>query len=155
MFEPTADWWEIIFRVSLLYLFLLTFLRISGKRELGQLGPMDLLTMLLIAETVSPALTAEDDSLTTAMIASGTLFILTIAMATATYFSRIVERVVEGAPRVLVRAGVLDDDVQRAERITDSELEAAMRKQGLRSLAQVDEAVVETDGQISFLKRNE
>jgi uncharacterized membrane protein YcaP (DUF421 family) len=62
----TAEWWEIIVRVVAVYIFLMVLVRISGKRQLGQLAPMDLLTILLVSETVSPALTADDDTLTAA-----------------------------------------------------------------------------------------
>lgn len=155
MFELTADWWELIVRVSLIYVFLAVLLRLSGKRELGQLGPLDLLTMLLISETVSPALTAGDDSVTAAMIASATLVVLTVALAAAMYASRFIERVVDGEPRLLVNDGQLLRKAARAERITKSELEAALRKQGLTSLDEVETAFVETDGEISFVKREQ
>jgi uncharacterized membrane protein YcaP (DUF421 family) len=150
----SADWWELIVRVSLIYVFLAVLLRLSGKREIGQLGPLDLLTILLLSETVSPALTAQDDSVTAGMIASGTLVVLTVLMAAGTYGSRRFERVVDGEPRLLVVRGELLQDAARAERITDNELQAALRKQGLTSLEDVEAAYVETDGQISFIKRS-
>jgi uncharacterized membrane protein YcaP (DUF421 family) len=153
MFEMTAEWWEPIVRVTIIYVFLLVLLRLSGKREVGQLGPMELLTILLISETVSPALTAEDSSVSAAMLASGTLIVLTFLIALVTYLSRALERVIEGAPRALVEAGELKPATLRAERITDAELHASLRKQGLRSLDQVEEATVESDGQITFIKK--
>lgn len=155
MFEMTTDWWQIIVRVALIYVFLLVLLRVAGKREIGQLGPMELLTMLLISETVSPALTDEDTSVSAAMIASGTLVALTLLIAMATYASRRMERAVEGQPRTLVERGNVNRAVMRSERITEGELESALRKQGLRSVAQVEEATVEADGQISFIKRGD
>jgi len=153
MFEMTADWWEVVVRVAVLYAFLLVLLRISGKREIGQLGPLELLTMLLISETVSPALTAEDASVTAAMIAAGTLLVLSILVAVATYASRPVERLIEGQPRRLVSGGTLDPAARRAERITDTDIAAALRKQGLRSLSQVEEATVEANGEITLIER--
>ncbi len=155
MFEMTAEWWEPIVRVTIIYVFLLVLLRLSGKREVGQLGPMELLTILLISETVSPALTAEDSSVSAAMLASGTLIVLTVLIAVVTYLSRAFERVIEGAPRALVQAGQLNRATLRAERITDADLQASLRKQGLRSLDQVEEATVENDGQITYIKKEE
>ena len=152
MFEMTADWWQVIVRVSTIYLFLLVVLRVAGKREIGQLGPLELLTMLLISETVSPALTAEDDSVTTAMIASGTLVVLTVLIAAGTYASSKLERLIEGEPRVVFENRELKADVMRGERITRSELDSALRKQGLRSLDQVEKATVEPNGELSFIQ---
>lgn len=153
MFDPTIDWWEPIVRVSMLWIFLLVLLRLSGKREIGQLGPMELLTMLLISETVSPALTAGDESVTTAMIASGTLVALTLGLALATYRSKAVERAAEGQARPLLRDGQLDRGTLRAERITQGEIETALRKAQLRTLDEVDYAFVEPDGQITFIPK--
>lgn len=152
MFEMTADWWQVIVRVSTIYLFLLVVLRVAGKREIGQLGPLELLTMLLISETVSPALTAEDDSVTTAMIASGTLVVLTVLIAAGTYASSKLERLIEGEPRVVFENRELKADVMRGERITRPELDSALRKQGLRSLDQVEKATVEPNGELSFIQ---
>jgi uncharacterized membrane protein YcaP (DUF421 family) len=153
MFETTIDWWEPIVRVSILWLFLLVLLRVSGKREIGQLGPMELLTMLLISETVSPALTAGDESVPTAMIASTTLVVLAVALAVATYLSKTVERAAEGTARPLVREGQVEQRAQRAERITDQELATALRKAQLRGLEDVEAAFVEPDGQITFIPK--
>lgn len=153
MFEMTADWWEIIVRVVAVYIFLMVLVRVSGKRQLGQLAPMDLLTILLVSETVSPALTADDDSLTAGGIAAGTLFVLTFVFAVVTYRLRWFERVTEGTPSVLIRDGTLDTEVMASERITTQELETALRAHGVTSLAEVTLAMVETSGEISLIKR--
>lgn len=153
MFEMTADWWEIIFRVTAIYLFLLILVRVSGKRQLGQLAPMDLLTVLLVSETVSPALTAGDDTLTAGALAAGTLFALTVLVALLTFRSRWFERVTEGTPEVLITDGQLDPKVMAAERITMQELDTALRKNGIGALGDVTLAMVEPSGEISFIKR--
>ena len=66
MFTNTTPLAEIVVRVVAVYTALLVMVRIAGKREIGEFGPLDLLGMLLLSETVSPALTAEDSSLTAA-----------------------------------------------------------------------------------------
>jgi uncharacterized membrane protein YcaP (DUF421 family) len=81
------------------------------------------------------------------------LLVLTVALATATYASRRFERVVEGRPRPLVRDGVLDTTTLRSERITDQELGTALRKAQLRGIDEVESAVVETDGQMTFIPK--
>ncbi len=153
MFAMTADWWEIIVRVVAAYAFLLVLMRISGKRQLGQLTPMDLLTVLLISETVSPALTASDDSLTAGALASGTLFGLALVVAAVTYRSALAERVLEGTPALLIQDGVLRPEVMARERITAQELEIALRRAGIQSIESVLLGMVEPDGDITFIKR--
>ncbi|MGK2964303.1 MAG: DUF421 domain-containing protein [Tepidiformaceae bacterium] len=151
MFELATPWWELILRVTVIYCALLFLLRLSGKRQLGQLTPMDLLTMLLVSETVSPALTAGDDSVPGGLIAAATLVGISVAIAGASYRSRRFEKAVEGTPVVVVRDGVIDRRVMRRERITDTELQIALRQQGIRDIADVRLAVVEPSGEISCL----
>jgi uncharacterized membrane protein YcaP (DUF421 family) len=153
MFEFTIPWWEPVVRVALLYTFLLVMVRLTGRRQMAQLTPMDLLTMLLVAETVSPALTGGDDSVSAAAVAAGTLFALTVLMAWLTYSNRTFERLTEGVARTLAKDGNIDQRVMRGERITLQELETALRKSGLQSVTDIDSAIVEPDGQITFSPR--
>lgn len=151
MFEVSASWWEPIVRVALVYSFLLAMVRLSGKRQLAQLAPMDLLTMLLVSETVSPALTAGDDSLVAAAVAASTLFGLTFVMARLAYASPTFERLTEGSPAVLVRNGQVQRETLERERITGQELATALRKAGHTSLEEISTAVVEPGGEITFI----
>ena len=153
MFEPTANLFEILVRVFVVYAVVLLLLRLSGKRQLGQLTPMDLLTMLLISETVSPALTAGDVSLTTGLVAATTLVALTLGIAVLTHRFPRFERAVEGLPATLITAGVLDTKVMKSERITGQELLTALRRQGLETIENVALATVETDGEITVVKQ--
>jgi len=105
---------EVIVRVTVIYVFLMVLLRFSGKKEIGQLEPMDLLTMLLISETVSPALTASDDSVTVAGVASGTLIGLTVIFSHLTFRSRTMENVVQGKRAVLIKNGKVIERVLRS-----------------------------------------
>ena len=95
MFAPTAHLWEIVVRTLVVYAGLYALLRVSGKRGLSELAPMDLLTMLILSETVSPALTRGDDSLLAAFTAAGTLLALTVGVEWSTTrwpgFARVVE----------------------------------------------------------------
>lgn len=152
MFEMTEDWWEIIVRVVLVYVGLLVLVRLSGKRQLGQLAPMDLLTLLLVSETVSAALTGEDSSVTGGMLAAGTLFVLTFIIAVLAYRFRGFETVSEGTPRVLIQDGRLNEEVMASERITVQELGTALRMNGVSVIDDVMLAMVEPSGAISFIK---
>lgn len=151
MFELAVSWWEPIVRVAIIYAALHVALRLTGKRQMGQITPMDLLTILLVAEAVSPALTGGDDSVSTGLIAAGTLFAITAFLSVLTYRSRFLERWMEGKPAVLYANGKLDRRVMAMERITEQEIETSLRKNGHASLDDVRIAVVEPSGEISFV----
>ena len=151
MLEPTTPLLEIVLRVTVLYLALVGMVRVAGKREIGQLAPLDLLAMLILSETISPALTAQDDSLPAALTAAATLLLLTAGMGRLAYHSRRVERFIEGRPVDLVRDGRLVEEAARSERVTRQELESALRRGGVDTLADVERAVVEPNGEITVV----
>jgi uncharacterized membrane protein YcaP (DUF421 family) len=144
---------EIVARVLLTYLGLYVLVRLSGKKEIGQLGPMDLLAMLILSETVSPALTAQDTSVVASWTAAATLLATGVCIDWWTHSSRAAERWIEGRPLVIIDRGVVRRALMGRLRITDQELEAALRAQGLESPSQVKRAVVETTGHITVVKQ--
>ncbi len=146
---------EIVGRVAVVYIALTVLLRISGRREMSELRPMDLLTMLLISETVSPALTGGDQSLAGGLLAVVTLIGLSVATSVLTYRSRRAERLLEGSAVLLIRDGVVDPRVMRRFRITDADLRAALRQNGHQDIDEVARAYVESDGKISVLAKDE
>jgi uncharacterized membrane protein YcaP (DUF421 family) len=143
----------VVLRVAIVYFALLVLVRLGGKREIGQLGPLELLAMLILSETVSPALTAEDTSLTASLTASATLLLLTGIVGRLKYRSRRIERWLDGGPVVLVRDGKLIAAGMRKERITQAELDEALRRNGLEKVDEVALAVAEQDGEINVVKR--
>ena len=151
MLTASIPLWEVVVRVVAIYVALLVMVRISGKREIGSLGPMDFMAMLLLSETVSPALTAQDTSLSASLVAAATLIGLSSAVAFLSYRFRGFERVVEGTPSVVIEHGRVDVAVCRAERISDQELATALRKEGVTSADQVDLAVVEPTGRVTVI----
>lgn len=153
MIETTTPLLEVIARVAVLYVALMLLLRFAGKREVGQLSPLDLLAMLLLAETVSPALTGQDRSVTASLTAAATLLALTAGVGWLTHRFPRAERWIDGAPAVIARDGRVLERAMRDERITPRELESALRKQGLETVGEVRLAVVEPDGSISVVPR--
>lgn len=154
MWLPHTDPLAIVIRVATLYLGLLCMIRLAGKREVGQLTPIDLLGMLLLSETVSPALTASDPSVGGALLAAAALLAISVGVSRIAYHWPRSERWIEGSPTALVEAGSLIPEAARAERITRAELEAALRRHGLARLDQVHEACVETNGEITIVPRS-
>jgi uncharacterized membrane protein YcaP (DUF421 family) len=149
---PLATLAEIAGRVIIIYVALLALLRISGRRELAELTPMELLTMLLISETVSPALTGGDESVVGGLVAATTLIGLTVLSSVLVFRSRTAERVIEGKSSVLIRHGRVDEKVLRSERITNDELHAKLHQHGVLSVRDVAYAFIEADGDITIIK---
>lgn len=142
---------ETVLRVVVVYLFVLAGLRVLGKREFGQLAPMELVVLLLVPELVSQALVREDFSLTNALVAVATLFVLVYVVSLLTFANDKLEQLIEGTPAVLVQHGRLVTANLNKERVTPSEIFSEMRKAGLEELSQVKWAVLEDDGKISIV----
>jgi uncharacterized membrane protein YcaP (DUF421 family) len=155
MFENQTPLLEVVVRVSLIYVALMVFVRFAGKREVGQLGPLDFLAMLLLSETVSPALTAQDTSLTAAVVAAVTLLVLTAVVGRLTYHSPLLERLIDGTPVRIIADGSVVEDALRRERISPQELAIALRKEGVESPRDVEAAYVEPTGRVTVLRKRE
>jgi len=142
---------DTVLRVIILYLAIVIGLRFLGKREFGQLSPVELVSLLLIPELVSQAAIGEDYSITNGLIAVFTLLSLVFITSTVMHLFPRLESAVSGQPAVLVAHGRLLDDVLNRERISPDEIFAAMRRSGLDRLEQVRWAVLEGDGTISLV----
>jgi uncharacterized membrane protein YcaP (DUF421 family) len=156
MFETTiATVLSVMVRVAVVYFVLLFLMRASGRRTMSDVTPMDIMVMLLVSETVSPALTAGDDSLTVGLAAAATL----IGIATATSFlvfrSRRAEQLISGSTQLLIKDGRVDADVLRRYRITDEDLDMALHQGGVLHVGEVRRAYVEADGEITVVKARE
>jgi uncharacterized membrane protein YcaP (DUF421 family) len=150
---PETNLLEIVLRVVVVYVSLSVLLRLGGKRQFGELTPLDFLTVLLLSETVSPALTRQDTSLHAALVAAGTLVGLTILVDRLTFRFRRLERVIEGKAAILVRDGKVLEAVRRREHITMDEIQSALREHGVEDVQEVRRAYVEPRGGITVLKR--
>jgi uncharacterized membrane protein YcaP (DUF421 family) len=142
---------ETVIRVFVIYIFILIGLRILGKREFGQLSPLELVSLLMIPEIVTTALTREDHSLTNALIGVSTLFSLVFLTSVIMQWSRKAEQLIAGKPAVLVYDGQYIAENMNRERITPDEIFTEMHKSGLETLEQVKWAVLEPDGKISIV----
>lgn len=142
---------EIIARIIVIYLFIFIGFRVLGKREFSELAPMELVTLLLIPELASQALSGQDYSLTNSLVGIATIFLLTYAISIFTHVSRRFETVVTGSPTVLAHHGKLIQENLNRERISPDELYNQIRMSGLEGLDQVRWAVLESDGKISIV----
>lgn len=142
---------ETVWRVAVIYLFLMVALRTMGKRDVGRLAPMELVILLLIPELVSQGLIREDFSITNAIIGVSALLGLAFLTSVITFMSKPIAHLTEGKPTVLVQHGFLVPEHMSRERISPDEVLAQMHKTGLEHMAQVKWGILETDGTISFV----
>ena len=144
---------DAVLRVVVIYLLIVIGLRVMGKREFGQLSPLELVTLLLIPEIVSNAIQGQHFSLTHATVALATLFTLVFLTSILSARSARFQKLLDGSPRVLVSDGKLIAANLMAERVTADEVMGEMRKAGFDDLAQIRWAILETDGKISIVPR--
>src|SRR5947208_9550945 len=101
MWTLSVAWWELVLRSLIVYVFLVALLRLTGKRQVGQLSPFDLVLLLVLSNAVQNSMNAGDNSLIGGLISAATLIALNYVVALATYRSKSVEALVEGRPQVL------------------------------------------------------
>ncbi len=146
---------EIVLRTSVIYLFILIGLRLVGKREVGQMTLLDLVFILLISNSVQNAMTGPDTSLTGGLAAALTLLVLNVVITRLIYRSRKLSKLVEGSPVMLVHSGELLAGNLEKEKISRDELQQALREHGIADFSEIHLAVLEIDGSISFIKKDE
>jgi len=146
---------EIMLRTGVIYLLVLIGVRLSGKREVGQMTPFDLTLLLLLSNSVQNAMTGPDTSLAGGAVAASTLLILNYVVANLSGSSRKLRRVIEGQPSLLIHDGKVIQSHMAREHVSMDELHRALREHGISSCDQVALAVLEVDGSISCLKYDE
>ena len=149
MFNMAIPWWEFILRGVVVYGFLLILLRITGKRQVGQLAPFDLVLLLVLSNAVQNSMNGGDNSLVGGLVSATTL----VALGFATFRSKRLEAIVEGRPQVLVHNGQLYEDVMAKSQLTHHELDAALRQAGCSHIGECHSAILENNGAISVTAR--
>jgi len=153
MWSPTLPWWEFVLRGVIVYVFLLLILRITGKRQTGQLAPFDLVLLLVLSNAVQNAMNGGDNSVLGGLMSATTLIALHYCVALMTFKSKTLEAWIEGTPRTLIHNGVLNEEVMRSELLTRHELAAALRAAGCADLEHIHAATLENNGQITVSLR--
>jgi uncharacterized membrane protein YcaP (DUF421 family) len=153
MFHLGVPVLEKILRPILVYVFLVVGLRLAGKRELAQLNPFDLVVLLTLSNTVQNAIIGDDTSVTGGLLGAATLLLVNYAVVRFLYTHERFERLVEGDADVLVDDGRIVRRSLKRNLISRTDLEAAAHRQGFASLADVQRAVMEASGTITFVGR--
>jgi uncharacterized membrane protein YcaP (DUF421 family) len=144
---------EKILRPLVVYMFLIIALRLAGKRELAQLNPFDLVVLLTLSNTVQNAIIGDDNSVTGGLIGAATLLIINYFVVRVLYGHAKLDQLIEGKEDVLIEKGKVLKSHLNDELISLPELEAAAHRQGFAHLSEVERAVLEPGGTISFIAK--
>jgi uncharacterized membrane protein YcaP (DUF421 family) len=142
---------EKILRPAIIYVFLVAGLRLAGKRELAQLNPFDLVVLLTLSNTVQNAIIGDDVTVTGGIIGASTLLAINYFVVRFLYGHQKLDRLIEGEADALIDQGNVNAATLKRDAVTLPELKAAAHRQGFASLDEVERAVLEPGGIISFI----
>jgi uncharacterized membrane protein YcaP (DUF421 family) len=146
MFHLPLPVLEKILRPMIVYLFLVVFLRLFGKRELAQLNPFDLVVLLSLSNTVQNAMIGDDNSVSGGVIGAFSLLAINWVLTRMLFKSPKLSTVLEGTETVLIRHGVVDWEAAKREALTELELRSVLHKQGFNNFDEVEKCVLEPNG---------
>jgi uncharacterized membrane protein YcaP (DUF421 family) len=146
---------DIAIRAAIIFVFIFALTRTVGRRELNSLEPFDLILLVVLGDLIQQGVTQSDYSLTGAVIAIATIGLLTVLFSYLSFRFRKLRPVLEGEPIVLVEQGEPIERNLRRQRLTIEEVQAEARLAQVGSLEDVRWAILETDGQISFVANDD
>lgn len=155
MWQTDFHWWGFVLRAAIVYFFLLALLRLTGKRQVGQLAPFDLVLLLVLSNAVQNAMNGGDNSVTGGILSAGTLVAINFLVGVLTYRSKRIEALVEGRPVILIHNGRIDHKALRSVQMTMHELEASLRSEGHAGPEDVHFAMLENNGHITVVAKRE
>jgi uncharacterized membrane protein YcaP (DUF421 family) len=155
MWSISFPWWHLLIRSVVVYVAVLMLLRLGGKRQVGQLNVAQFAALLLISNAVQNSMNGGDNSITGGLISAAVLILLSYVFSFLTYHSKDWENFIQGSPTLLIHHGRLIHSNLRAELMSIRELRVLLRKQGVQDLADVEEAVLESDGFISITRKSD
>ena len=153
MWNISLPWWEFVLRGFIIYTFLIVILRATGKRQIGQMSPFDLVLLLVLSNAVQNSMNGGDNSVTGGIILSITLDSANWITGKITFSSKKAERLIEGAPQVLVHDGRVYEQALADAQLTRHELMAAIRNEGYTDLSEIRAVILENDGSISVIPK--
>jgi uncharacterized membrane protein YcaP (DUF421 family) len=145
---------DIVLRAIVLYAFIVLVMRVIGRRELSSMTPFDLVLLIVLGDAIQQGLTQDDYSVTGAILAVATIASLQVFTSYLSFRSSRARKVLEGEPIVVVDHGEIVQHNLKRERMTEDEVAEEMRQQQIGSLDEVDWAIIESNGSISFIKKS-
>ncbi|HET6905317.1 MAG TPA: YetF domain-containing protein [Rhodanobacteraceae bacterium] len=152
MFTLGVPAWELVCRAAIVYVALLVFIRISGKRTVGELSIFDLIVVIVLGSAVRTALLGDDQSVPGGLLVVATLLFLDFISAYLVARSRKMERLLDGKPVLIARDGVVFHDVLKRCNVPAGTFEGVLRKHDMKT-EQIGQAILEANGSITLCKR--
>ncbi len=146
---------DIVLRATAMFAILYLLLRLLGKRELSQLTPFEMVVLVVMGDLIQQGVTHNDYSVTGAALAIVTFAFWGLVLSWLSYLSPWAEKLLDGRPRVIIREGELLGDALRRDRLTRAEVESEMRLAGIASMKEVAWAILEPQGKISFIRKDD
>jgi uncharacterized membrane protein YcaP (DUF421 family) len=141
---------EIVIRALVVFFFLWTVTRVAGRTTLGELSTFDLLLYVTMGDLVQQAVTQQDYSVTSAFLAVGVFTLLTVALSYSSWKWPKLSPFVDGSPVPIIEGGKMLPEAMKGQRLSFSDLATAARQQGIRRISDIEVAVLEADGRMSF-----
>ena len=149
MFDMSVPWWELVARGFVVYVFLIALLRLTGKRQIGQLSPFDLVLLLILSNAVQNSMNAGDNSLVGGLISATTLVAVNYLVGLIAFKSKKLEAIIEGRPQVLIHQGKLYEEVMNEAKLTRQELDSTLRQSGYFEIKDIKLAILENNGSVT------
>lgn len=153
LFIPDASLLEMIIRGSVLYIVIFFIIRFIPNRQVGGVGMNDLLLIVLVASAATNALAGDHKSITNGIVLVGTIIFWSYVFNWLGYRVEFMHRIFQPRPKQLIKDGEMLQDNMQKELITEEELKGKLRRQGVTDVKVVQEAHVESDGQVSVVKK--
>jgi len=144
---------DIAIRSAVIFVFIYVLMRIVGRRELSSLEPFDLILLVVLGDSVQQAVTQDDYSVTGAVIVVATIALLQVSVSYLNFKVPRLRPILDGEPIVIVQDGKVIEGNARRERLTLDDIAEAARMQSIASLEDVQWAVLETSGEMSFIEK--
>jgi len=144
---------DIAIRSAVIFVFIYVLMRIVGRRELSSLEPFDLILLVVLGDSVQQAVTQDDYSVTGAVIVVATIALLQVTVSYLNFKVPRLRPILDGEPIVIVQDGKVIEGNARRERLTLDDIAEAARMQSIASLEDVQWAVLETSGELSFIEK--
>lgn len=154
MFTLSLPWWEFSLRALIVYIFLLGTLRLTGRRQIGQLSPFDFVLLFILSNAVQNSMNGGDNSVTSGLVLVVTLIAAHWILSYLSFKYKGFAQFIDGKPEVLIHNGILQKSTLKKERITHDELESILRRNGCNKIEDVKIAIVEGNGAISVIKNS-
>ena len=148
-------WSEFLLRAGIVYVFLIAILRLTGKRQVGQMAPFDLVLLLVLSNAVQNSMNGGDTSLVGGLISAASLVSINWLVGWITYRSKTMESIIEGRPILLVHDGKVDHSALGKSQMTIHELNSSLRAEGAASIDVVKFAILENNGRVTVIQKKD